>query len=68
MPDAATGCTNSADFKVWTCKLKPGLKFSNGDPLTSKDVKWSIDRVVKIADPNGPSSLIGTARTGRHHP
>jgi peptide/nickel transport system substrate-binding protein len=59
VPDAATGCTGSADFKVWTCKLQSGLKFSNGDPLTSKDVKWSIDRVVKIADPNGPYSLLG---------
>ncbi|MDX6246357.1 MAG: peptide/nickel transport system substrate-binding protein [Frankiales bacterium] len=63
VPDAATGCTSSTGFKVWTCKLKPGLKFSNGDPLTSKDVKWSVDRVIKIADPNGPSSLLGKAVT-----
>src|SRR3954451_3921265 len=59
VPDAATGCTSSTDFKVWTCKLQPGLKFSNGDPLTSADVKFSFDRVIKIADPNGPSSLLG---------
>ncbi|MDX6212755.1 MAG: peptide/nickel transport system substrate-binding protein, partial [Frankiales bacterium] len=62
-PDAASGCTSSADFKVWTCKLKPGLKFSNGDPLTSVDVKWSFDRVIKIADPNGPSSLLASVVT-----
>jgi peptide/nickel transport system substrate-binding protein len=63
VPDAASGCTSSADFKVWTCKLKPGLKFSNGDPLTSADVKFSFDRVIKIADPNGPSSLLGSVVT-----
>ncbi|MDX6255843.1 MAG: peptide/nickel transport system substrate-binding protein [Frankiales bacterium] len=63
VPDAASGCTASTDFKVWTCKLKPGLKFSNGDPLTSADVKWSFDRVIKIADPNGPSSLLGKVVT-----
>ncbi len=63
VPDAATGCTSSTDFKVWTCKLQPGLKFSNGDPLTSADVKFSFDRVIKIADPNGPSSLLGKVVT-----
>src|SRR5436190_21386792 len=27
-----------ADGLTWTFKLKPGLKFSDGEPLTSKDV------------------------------
>ncbi|MDX6209912.1 MAG: peptide/nickel transport system substrate-binding protein [Frankiales bacterium] len=63
IPDAATGCTSSADFKVWTCKLKSGLKFSNGDPLTSADVKFSFDRILTIKDPNGPGPLIGTPVT-----
>uniref|UniRef100_UPI00278C2AB8 ABC transporter substrate-binding protein n=1 Tax=Escherichia coli TaxID=562 RepID=UPI00278C2AB8 len=27
--------------------------------LTSSDVKFSFDRQVTIADPNGPSSLLG---------
>jgi peptide/nickel transport system substrate-binding protein len=63
VPDAASGCTSSTDFKVWTCKIKPGLKFSNGDPLTSADVKFSLDRVLKIADPNGPSSLLSNVVT-----
>src|SRR3954449_8511777 len=63
VPDAADSCDPSTDFKVWTCKLKPGLKFSNGDPLTSADVKFSFDRVIKIADPNGPSSLLGDVAT-----
>ncbi len=31
----------------------------NGDDLTSSDVKFSFDRVVAIADENGPSSLLG---------
>ena len=39
---------------VWTCgTLKKGVKFSNGDPFTSADVKWSFDRVNKIHDPSG---------------
>ncbi|MGL5098396.1 MAG: ABC transporter substrate-binding protein, partial [Planctomycetia bacterium] len=35
------------------------LKFANGNALTSSDVKFSIDRVVSIADDNGPASLLG---------
>jgi peptide/nickel transport system substrate-binding protein len=34
------------------------LTFANGDTLDSKDVKFSFDRVKKINDPNGPSSLL----------
>ncbi|MEU8138131.1 ABC transporter substrate-binding protein [Streptodolium elevatio] len=56
-PDAAQKCewTNP---KVYTCTLKDGLTFSNGTPLTSEDVKFSFDRMMKIADPEGPSSLL----------
>jgi peptide/nickel transport system substrate-binding protein len=63
VPDAAQSCDPSADFKTWTCKLKPGLKFSNGDPLTSTDVKFSFDRIEKINDPSGPSSLLAKVKT-----
>jgi peptide/nickel transport system substrate-binding protein len=57
-PDIAA----SASFTTpttYTVKLKPGLKFANGHALTSSDVKFTFDRQQKIADPNGPSSLLG---------
>ncbi|MBN9192226.1 ABC transporter substrate-binding protein [Microbacterium sp.] len=57
-PDIAT----SAEFTSpteYTVKLKSGLKFANGHDLTSSDVKFSFDRVIKINDPNGPASLLG---------
>src|SRR3954453_5198182 len=38
--------------------LKSGLTFANGHDLTSSDVKFSFDRMVKINDPNGPASLL----------
>lgn len=56
-PDAAQSCGFSKPTE-YTCKMKSGLKFSNGDPLTADDVAFSYNRVVKIADPNGPASLL----------
>jgi peptide/nickel transport system substrate-binding protein len=50
--DAAKSCSYS-DPQTFTCHLKPGLKFSNGDALTSADVKYSFQRSLAIGDPNG---------------
>jgi peptide/nickel transport system substrate-binding protein len=61
-PDAAESCEFS-DPKTYTCKLKAGLKFSSGDPLTSEDVKFSLDRMVKIADATGPYTLLASLKS-----
>jgi peptide/nickel transport system substrate-binding protein len=34
----------SADKLTWTFALKQGVKFSNGSPMTSADVKFSLDK------------------------
>jgi len=62
VPDAAS-CTQD-DPKTITCKLRAGDTFSNGDPLTSEDVKFSLQRNIQIADPNGASSLLGSISNG----
>jgi peptide/nickel transport system substrate-binding protein len=56
-PEAAESCdfTNDTTYK---CTLKDGLEFSDGSPLTAEDVKFSFDRNIEIADPNGASSLL----------
>jgi peptide/nickel transport system substrate-binding protein len=59
--DVKPDIADSASFTSptdYTVKLKPGLKFVNGNDLTSSDVKFSFDRMVKINDPNGPASLL----------
>lgn len=59
--DVAPDIAESAEFTEptkYTVKLKSGLKFANGNDLTSSDVKFTFDRQVAIADENGPSSLL----------
>ncbi|WP_425577727.1 ABC transporter substrate-binding protein [Nocardia callitridis] len=56
-PDAAEKCEFTAPA-VYSCTLKAGLTFANGHPLTAKSVKFSMDRMLGINDPNGPASLL----------
>lgn len=62
-PDAAQSCEFTDSGATYTCTMKPGLKFSNGDPLTAKDVAFSFKRVVAINDANGPASLLGNMKS-----
>ncbi|HET9897768.1 MAG TPA: ABC transporter substrate-binding protein [Streptosporangiaceae bacterium] len=48
-PELATSYTMSADKKTYTFKLRHGVEFSNGKPMTSADVKFSIDQNRKAA-------------------
>jgi peptide/nickel transport system substrate-binding protein len=57
-PVLATGCTHSKDLKTWTCQLRHGVKFSDGAPMTSADVKYSFDRVQKIKGDQGIWTLL----------
>ncbi|WP_313813574.1 ABC transporter substrate-binding protein [Glutamicibacter sp.] len=65
-PDPSNDLAESAEFTSpteYTVKLKSGLKWANGHDLDSKDVKFTFDRQLKIADPNGPSSLLGNVKS-----
>ena len=44
----AESWTVSDDGLTYTFKLKPGIKFASGNPLTAEDVAWSMERVVKL--------------------
>jgi peptide/nickel transport system substrate-binding protein len=37
----------NVDELTWSFKLKEGVTFHNGDPLTAEDVKFTLDRVSK---------------------
>src|SRR6202162_5757785 len=40
----AESWTESPDGRVYEFKLRRGLKFHNGDPVTTEDVKFSFER------------------------
>ena len=46
MPWLATGYTESTDGKTYTLTLRSGVKFSNGQPMTSADVKFSLEQTM----------------------
>ena len=43
-PSLAQSWEESEDGLTYQFKLRPGLKFHNGDPVTTEDVKFSFDR------------------------
>ena len=43
-PGLATEWHASEDGKTFTLKLRPGVKFADGSPLTTDDVVWSLNR------------------------
>ena len=60
-PWLATGHAASADQKTHTFSLRPGVKFSDGTPLTAADVAFSINRAR--SNSKGPLSFLDSAIT-----
>ena len=59
VPWLAKGYTLSSDGTTYTFALRPGVKFSDGTPLTADDVVFSILRAA--GDKNGPLSFLDFA-------
>jgi peptide/nickel transport system substrate-binding protein len=58
VPDLAESLGKSSpDAKTWTYKLRKGVKYQDGTPVTSKDVKYAIERsnFAPEALSNGPT-------------
>jgi peptide/nickel transport system substrate-binding protein len=68
VPDMAQTLGVPSDgAKTWTYKLKPGLKYEDGTAITTKDVKYAVERSLdKATFPNGPTYfndfLVGAAK------
>jgi peptide/nickel transport system substrate-binding protein len=53
VPCLATSWDITNNGKTYTFKLRPNVKFHNGQPMTAEDVKYSVERVLdpKTASP-----------------
>ena len=47
IPGLAESWTGSDDKLTWTYKLRDGLKWSDGKPLTSEDIAWNVNTARK---------------------
>jgi peptide/nickel transport system substrate-binding protein len=56
VPNLAESVTPNATFNEWTIKLRPNIKFHNGEPLNADAVKLNIDS-WRGANPNLPARL-----------
>lgn len=57
VPEAAESC-EFTDEVTYTCTLKEGLQFSDGEPLTAEDVVFSFQRQVTIQHESGGWTLL----------
>jgi peptide/nickel transport system substrate-binding protein len=49
VPYLADSWTTSPDKLTWTFKIHPGLKWSDGQPLTAKDAAWTFNLIMHNA-------------------
>jgi peptide/nickel transport system substrate-binding protein len=60
VPDLAENLpTPTNGGKTWVFKLRTGIKFSNGQPLTVKDVVASFQRIFKVKSPTSGTFYAG---------
>jgi peptide/nickel transport system substrate-binding protein len=63
IPWLAESWEQSEDGLTWTFHLRHGVMFSNGDEMTSADVKWTFDRILDPATGSGNAFRVGPEGT-----
>jgi peptide/nickel transport system substrate-binding protein len=53
-PALATSWTTSTDLKTWNFTLRQGVLFEDGTEFNASHVKYSFERNIGIASPDGP--------------
>ena len=62
IPWLASGYNLSADGLTYTIFLRQGINFFDGTPFNASAVKYSLERVVIMSDPNGPGWCLDPMR------
>jgi len=70
VPDLAQDLPQISDDKLtYTFKLKSGIKFEDGSPITSKDIKYGIERIfAQDVLSGGPTYLNNILDEGQNYP
>ena len=45
-PEFAESWSHSADGKTWTFKIRPGMKWQDGEPATARDVAFTFNYII----------------------
>jgi len=61
----AESWTLSADGKAYTFKIRPGIVFASGNPLTAEDAAFSLQRAILLN--KSPAFILGQFGFGRAH-
>jgi peptide/nickel transport system substrate-binding protein len=56
-PRTAQSFLPNSDYSVWTLKLKPGIKFTDGTDYNAAAVKFSVDRELAVGSPSVKAQL-----------
>ncbi|HET6495676.1 MAG TPA: ABC transporter substrate-binding protein, partial [Thermoleophilia bacterium] len=56
--------TPNADATVWTVRLKDGLLFSDGSPVTADEVIFSYQRIIDPKNPKNGATLLQDLTSG----
>lgn len=61
-PKLALSWTTSADGKTLTFKLRPGVRFQDGEPFDAAAVKANIERAMTLPESSRKSELVSVQR------
>jgi peptide/nickel transport system substrate-binding protein len=62
VPMLATSWETAADGKAITFKLRPGVRFHDGEPFDAAAVKFSLDRALTLPDSRRKSEISAIAK------
>ncbi len=60
VPGLAAGAPKKASAKVWQFRLRPGIKFSNGEPFNADAVVASVKRIINPKFASEQASFFST--------
>ena len=65
VPGLAAGMPKKVSPKIWQFKLRPGISFTNGEPLNADAVVFSVKRIINKKFASEQSSFVGTISNAR---